>query len=316
MATIFFSYSHKDEILRNELEVHLSALKREGLIATWHDRRIVAGDHLADTIDAHMNLADLILLLVSPDFLASDYCYNLEMSRAMERNASNQARVIPVILRPCDWTNAPFGKLLATPQDGKPVTKWADRDEAFLDITKSIRVALAQANTNSSQARLIIHPSRSSELSNVTPRSSNLRIRQNFSEVDKDQYVEEAFEYMAKFFEASLSEIEQRHVDLKSKYRRISSQSFAAIVYRDGNTAAECAIHLTGSRQGEIRYTSDSSGTPDSYNESLRVEVGEQSLHLRPLGMSFRHYGRDKEHLSFEGAAEYFWSIFMEPLQQ
>src|SRR5262249_6285750 len=119
MATLFFSYSHRDEDLRDELETHLAALKRQGVIETWHDRRIGAGQEVDNTISEHLEDADIILLLVSPYFIASDYCYDVEMARAMERHDAKLARVIPVILHPCDWHNLPFGKLLATPKDGK-----------------------------------------------------------------------------------------------------------------------------------------------------------------------------------------------------
>ena len=106
--TLFFSYSHVDEALRNQLEVHLSALKRQGLIATWHDRRITAGSQVGDRIDANLNASQVVLLLVSSDFIASDYCYEREMARAMERHEKGDARIIPVILRPCDWHDLPL----------------------------------------------------------------------------------------------------------------------------------------------------------------------------------------------------------------
>ena len=121
MAHVFISYSHADEALRNELEKHLAGLLRQGVITTWHDRRIPPGEDLHGQIDDHLNTADVVLLLVSADFLASDYCYDIEMNRAMERHERGEARTIPVILRPCDWHGAPFGKLMAVPPDGKPV---------------------------------------------------------------------------------------------------------------------------------------------------------------------------------------------------
>lgn len=113
-------------------------LKRQGVISAWHDRRLVAGDTVDQGINQELERADIILLLVSADFLASDYCYGIAMARALERHALGEARVIPIILRPCDWHQAPFGKLLASPTDGRPVTKWPDPDDAFLDITKAI----------------------------------------------------------------------------------------------------------------------------------------------------------------------------------
>lgn len=136
---LFYSYSHKDEELRDELEEHLAMLKREGVIKGWHDRRISGGREWVGKIDEHLNSADIILLLISSAFLASDYCYDIEVKRAMERHENREAHVIPVILRACDWHSAPFGKLQAFPKDGKPVKQWPDQDVAFLDIAKGIR---------------------------------------------------------------------------------------------------------------------------------------------------------------------------------
>src|SRR5213080_3948433 len=107
MVAVFFSYSHKDEDLRDQLETHLAMLKRQGVISAWHDRRLIAGSDIDTGITEELEGADIILLLVSPDFLASDYCYGVEMTRALERQAAGEARVIPVILRPCEWKQAP-----------------------------------------------------------------------------------------------------------------------------------------------------------------------------------------------------------------
>lgn len=137
---LFYSYSHKDEELRDVLEEHLAMLKREDVIKGWHDRRISGGREWEGQIDEHLNTADIILLLTSSTFLASYYCYDIEVKRAMERHEAGEARVIPVILRACDWHTAPFGKLQAFPKDGKPVKQWPDQDVAFLDVAKSIRL--------------------------------------------------------------------------------------------------------------------------------------------------------------------------------
>lgn len=137
--TLFYSYSHKDERLRDQLEKHLSILNRNGVIANWHDRRITAGDEWKDKINENLNSADIILLLVSADFLASDYCYDKEMGRAMERYHAGDARVIPVFLKPVDWQGSPFGILQGLPTDARPVTKWSNRDAAFENIAAGIR---------------------------------------------------------------------------------------------------------------------------------------------------------------------------------
>ena len=141
---LFFSYAHKDEPLRDQLATHLSLLKRQNIITDWHDRNITAGTDWAQAIDDNLNTADIILLLISSDFLASDYCYDKEMTRAIERHHQGTARVIPIILRPCDWHSAPFGKLQALPKDAKPVTQWSNPDEAFTNIAQGIRTAVTE----------------------------------------------------------------------------------------------------------------------------------------------------------------------------
>jgi hypothetical protein len=145
---VFFSYSHKDEQLRDELAKHLSILKRQHIITEWYDRQISAGTEWAGNIDAHLNRSRVILLLISSDFLASDYCYGIEVTRAMERHAAGEARVIPVILRPVDWKGAPFEKLQALPENAKPVTNWENRDQAFVDIARGIRKAVEELTQN------------------------------------------------------------------------------------------------------------------------------------------------------------------------
>jgi TIR domain len=145
---LFYSYSHKDQALRDQLGTHLKLLQREGVIAPWHDRDITAGDEWKRDIQEHLSRAGIILLLVSADFIASDFIWSNELKRALERHERGEARVIPVILRPCDWHSAPFGKLQALPKDAKPVKSWADPDEAFTDVALGIRRAAAKLAAN------------------------------------------------------------------------------------------------------------------------------------------------------------------------
>lgn len=143
---VFYAYSHEDEELRQQLENHLTLLKRQGIIVSWHDRKISGGTEWEGEIHEHLNTARIILLLISSDFLASDYCYDVEMNRAMERHEAREARVIPIILRPVAWRKSPFGKLQAFPKDAKPVTRWEDLDEAFTDIAERIEEVVGELN--------------------------------------------------------------------------------------------------------------------------------------------------------------------------
>ena len=130
VKAVFFCYSHKDEALRDELETHLKLLQRQGVISTWHDRKILPGGEWDHEIDSHLERAKIVLLLISADFIASDYCWDKEVKRALERHASGEATVIPVLLRACDWQSTPFGNLQGLPNAMQPVTLWSDRDSA------------------------------------------------------------------------------------------------------------------------------------------------------------------------------------------
>ena len=143
---VFYSYSRKDEQLRKQLQTHLIILKREGVITEWHFREIDAGKEWKREIDRNLNSAHVILLLISPDFIASDYCYDIEMDRAMQRHDAGEACVIPIILRPSGWEKTPFSKLQALPTDAKAVTLWENQDEAFLDIARGIRKTIEGLN--------------------------------------------------------------------------------------------------------------------------------------------------------------------------
>ena len=147
---LFYSYAHADEELKVFLDKHLASLKKEGVIDSWHDRMIDAGDQWETAIrDRDLNSAQVILLLVSADFLASRYCYDIEMTDALKRHERGDACVIPVILRSCDWHNTPFARLQALPKDGLAVNSWRDRDEAFTDIARGIRRSVTRLRRRS-----------------------------------------------------------------------------------------------------------------------------------------------------------------------
>ncbi|GAA3075515.1 toll/interleukin-1 receptor domain-containing protein [Rhizobium viscosum] len=316
MPSVFFSYSHADEKLRDQLEKQLSMLKRQGVIETWHDRRIGAGQDIDQAIDDHINTDNIILLLVSPDFIASDYCYDIEMQRAMERHERGEAIVIPVILRASDWHEAPFGKLKAVPLDGKPITQWPDIDEAFLQVAKAVREAAGRFGGEvATPVRRSAVAERFSATTPVAPRSSNLRLAKSFTQKDKDQFRDETFEYIARFFENSLSELGDRNPGFEGVFRRVDANRFFATIYQNGKDAARGTVYMGGDIWGGgINYTQGHSTSSNSMNESLNVEADELALYLTNMGMMSFGGERDQK-LSQEGAAELLWEAFIRPLQ-
>ncbi len=319
MASVFFSYSHVDERLRDQLEKQLSMLKRQGVIEAWHDRRIDAGQDIDSSIDEHINSDEIILLLVSADFLASDYCYNVEMTRAMERHNAREAVVIPVILRACDWQTAPFGKLNATPRDGKPVTQWPDIDEAFLQVAKAVREATQRLTRPAHDTPSKQHTPFRGGLEDPSigrMRSSNLRLAKSFTQREKDQFQLDTFEYIARYFENSLAELETRNPGFEGVFRRVDANRFFASIYHQGKDVGRATIYLGVDGFGRgINYVQGETMQSNTLQESISVQADDQSLYLARLGMmAFGSDGSRK--LSQEGAAEYFWSILIRPLQQ
>jgi hypothetical protein len=141
--SVFYSYSHRDEAFRDELEKRLAPLGRSGIITGWHDRRIVPGTEWDGEIERKLASAEIILLLISPEFLDSDYCWK-EMETAMERQRTGLAVVLPIILRPVQLKHLPFGALQSLPENARPVSKWEDRDDAWLNVSEGIEQAIDQ----------------------------------------------------------------------------------------------------------------------------------------------------------------------------
>ncbi len=152
---LFYSYAHEDESLRDELAGHLKIMERRKVIRAWHDRRIVPGQKWDLEIDSQLETADLVLLLISSDFINSDYIWGHELERALKRHRDGTANVVPVLLRSVDITDAPFATLQGLPTDLRAVTSWPNRDEAWTDVAKGIRRTVEQIQMKRNHTRPI-----------------------------------------------------------------------------------------------------------------------------------------------------------------
>lgn len=333
MANVFMSYSHADEVMRDRLEKHLAMLKREKLIETWHDRRIVPGQQLDPTIMAQIEAADVFLFLLSVDFIDSHYCYEIEMTRALERQAAGQADIVPVILHSCEWRKTPLGKFMGVPSDGKPVAKFAYAEDAYLEVATAIRRVVASRTPaiSSQQSQDPISNAVRSQMGQVgstTPasvattvrqthvRSSNLAVRKTFSDADRHTFLEDGFEFMARFFEESLAELSRRNPGVETKFRRNSADVFTARAFRAGNLEAQCKVQLGGGMMSSnsISFSYDANAQIGSSNEMLSVNCDDQGMTFDALGISHMAGPRAKA-LSQQGAAEFFWSLFIKSMQ-
>jgi hypothetical protein len=316
MVKVFFSYSHDDETDRNELEKHLAVLKREGLIETWHDRRILAGAALGNEIDQNLTESNLVLLLVSPDFLESDYCYSKEMQKALEMRSQGIAWVIPIIVEHCDWKHTPLKDLLACPKDGKPISDYPNPNKAFNEIANEIRRVIAEISGKQTKTNKPKSDGSGTSESKSEPividniRSGNLRIKKKFTDYEKDTFKKDAFEYIAKYFKNSLEELKGRNSNINCMFDK-EANKFYVTIYRSGGEIASCLIvnRVGNNSWGGITYSYDKN--ENSINSSLNVEDDGYSLFLIPM-MSMTG---NKDKLSQKGAAEFYWSMLIDRLQ-
>jgi hypothetical protein len=240
------------------------------------------------------------------------------MQRALQRHEARDARVIPVILQPCDWHNTPFGRLRATPPDGKPIAKYPNVNDAYLAVAQDVRAAAAELLS----ARGALAPAPTTQPSGTTPeripqqRSSNLRIKREFTDKERDDFMEGALEYVVRFFENSLSELQSRNPGTETNYRRIDATHFEAAVYTNGRCRAQCRIWLSG-RTGVMSglgYSKNPSPSDSSFNELLSVVDDGFTLGLRAQMHAF-HNVPAQNHMTLDGVAEYLWGIFVNPLR-
>ncbi len=294
-------------------------LKRQGLIEVWHDRRIAAGAFFADEIDKNILSADVVLCLLSPDFIASDYCYSKEMTNALERHRSGKARVIPVILRHCEWDQTPLKDLRGTPKDNRPIMAWTHRDEALNDVTKDIRAALEQVGQQSippGAARSKDVP----ELPKPPPnhlRSANLHVKEHYSDLDRDTFSEAAFEFIAELFANSVRELKQRHKNVDGKLTRLDPKRFTVALYSDGKKRSAITVFRGGMHGfgGALSYNMSDEGATNMSNGGFSLIETQSGL----------RFGGDLFDLSRRGAessidqsqvAEALWAKLIAPLQQ
>ena len=225
---IFYCYAREDKDLRDELEMHLSNMKHQNQIVTWCNREIHAGTEWEREIDMHLYTAHFILLLISRHFMASEYCYGIEMKKALGRHKIGTAHVIPIILRPVDWKNSPFSHLQVLPTDGRPVTSWQNRDKAFVDIVSNIRKAIEEIEISSKS------------------KEEGLDERSVFNKLDQ--------------YEEALSAYEQA-IHLNPRYTSAYNDKGSALTklkrYQEALIAYEQAIHLDqlgNSREAQQTY--------------------------------------------------------------
>jgi DNA-directed RNA polymerase subunit RPC12/RpoP len=309
MSKAFVSYSHHDEKALQRLHTHLATLRREGKIIAWYDREILAGDHIDIIVGSSLVESEIFLALVSPDFLASNYCYEQEMTKALQRHAEGTLRVVPVILEPCDWKSTPLGKLKALPKDGKPISTWTNENIAYLDVVTELRrISSEQAQLKSNGVREDGGSSSSSKRE-----TKRYRIRKEFDSIDRDEFRQNAFLTIQNFFRHSVDELNDIDDSIRARFERMSDLAFSCTVLNKGNQNREAHVTVHADSEeafgGDISYSFARRASANTANGFIRVEANEYDLHLRLENFSFSR-DKDVKQLSAEQAADALWRDF------
>ena len=321
MTMGFISYTHADSALKEQFVRHLAPLQREGLIELWHDGMLRPGEHLDPAVQAALAASDVVILLVSADFIASEYCYEQEMLRAFTRQREGTARVIPIILRPCQWMGVPIGdgetlsEFVALPKDGRAVISWSDTDTAFDNAVGAIRDMLKAGGGNSSPAMGVggkTSTSATAEPASRPARSTNLLgMSAKPTDLDRDRFLRSGFAITAALFEQNLAELNASEPRIDTDFERIDSRSFTASVYLDGKRVGQVSIwHGSDTWRNALCLSYDAAiSTRNSMNDWLPVEVTSQGLAFG-AGNAMSHRLADGP-LDTNSAAAYFWENFL-----
>lgn len=306
----FISYSHRDTATLDRLHVHLAMLRRQGLIEEWFDREILGGSFIDGDVDRELEECGLFLLLVSPDFLHSDYCYEREMKRALERHEAGEARVVPIIIEPCEWTKSPLGKLKAVPRDGLPVSEWTNANNAYLNIVQELRRIL-EAN----QSRPRAASAQTSFVNEERPTGSarRYRVTREFDEIDRAEFREAAFEQIRSYFDRALQELEGID-DLRGRFVPLSLTSFGATIVnraRSSRSTAHVTVHRQsgGHGMGDIYYSFAENSPPNTSNGGFSIDNDDYELYLSSGSFGFR---QSEDRMTPVQAAEHLWTEFLE----
>lgn len=236
MSNLFISYSHRDENVVDELEKHFTLLKNEGSLSTWYDNKILPGTNIDKAVFDQLEKSDIFLAILSPDYIASYYCYEREFKRALEKTEAGGFTIIPVIADHCDWKSSPFGQFKALPKDGKAITTWLNPNAAYLNVTEELRRLLKELNNAASKKETGVRPA-------VTSR--NYKIKQDFTAVDVLNFKEETFKQVLNYFQTAIAEVDSLD-DIQARFTHQDKSSFSAIIAnrKKANTSGYIAVSI------------------------------------------------------------------------
>lgn len=307
---IFFSYSHQDESALAGLRKHLAVLERELQLEFWWDQQMLAGSEIDPTISEKLESSHLILLLISPDFLASDYCTSREMKRALERHECNDARVVPIILEPCDWRYTSLGKLKALPKDGVAISNWENENDAFNDVVQELRRILTSGDVCSESCENSTEIAEDERLKEP-PLKMDYRVKREFDDFDVSSFRDRAFGIIRDHFEQSVADI-VKLATVNARFVVRSSTCFVCTVINMALThgTAHITVHSGNENRalGDIYYSFNENASTSTANGGYLIQSDDYKLFLKPW-MDMQN--RDKK-LTPETVGDELWTKFVE----
>ncbi len=246
----FISYSHQDSPMLEILHKHLAQLRRDNVLSTWTDQEITPGGNLTNNINRALDTSDIFLALLSPDYIASGYCYDKEFAAALEMENRGQIIIVPIILEPCDWLNTPFSVFKAIPKDGKPVSTWDNKNTAFLDVIQNIRRLTSSGSDN---------PIAESGITTNEPSfSRNYRIKKDFDSIQKIEFASKSFNEVKEYLKRYLDEISSLE-NIKSMILSDTTEVFNGILVNRNkiNTESKLTLSTTTERTSFNRQATD-----------------------------------------------------------
>ncbi len=232
---IFISYAHKDEHYKDKLVTSIANLKRQGYVSAWEDRQIPVGGEWDKHIKSALNDADVILMLISMDFIASEYCFDVEVAKAIERhnNPNDNARVVPIIIRPADWQDTAFARLQALPKGALPVSKWEDEDEAYLDIVNQLKKLIKEMRGIGAKP-LVVIPDAVPTPATQAPQNNSSPVEE-FRNLIGDGKTGKAIELMLGYLKEKDEDLYNQFILLSSRNKSLDRQVNMGLL--DGGTA-------------------------------------------------------------------------------
>jgi len=306
----FISYAHTDEKYLERLHKHLVMLRREGDLQDWSDHKILPGSKLGDTISTSLNESNLFIALLSPDYLASNYCYEKEFEQARKMHEEGRIRIVPVILEPCDWLASPFSEFMALPKDGLPISEWTNHNNAYLNVVTGLRRVIDSMKAGSSGETVSTDGSRPSAIRRP-------RIKQDFDSIQKAEFADGAFATIRQYFERSCAELHDTEGQIRAKFEPMSPTAFTCTVVNRGKRhsgEAHITVHNSKGRRygtGDLSYVYERHADASTSNGWITVNADDYNLYLEHHGGYQSFGGRDEAKLTPEQVAETLWVDFV-----